>query len=84
MTLAATPLLAGLGDEGGADLTEREREVVLLVAAGSTNRATAEALGVSLRTVNSHLNHAYAKLGTSDREELARILGRTGTDGRTR
>lgn len=79
---AATPLLAGIGDDVGADLTDREREVALLVAGGSTNRAAAEALGVSLRTVNSHLNHAYTKLGTSDRAELARILGRTGTPTR--
>jgi DNA-binding CsgD family transcriptional regulator len=72
---AATPLLAGLDRRAVADeLTAREREVAAMAAAGRTNREIATALGVSVRTVNSHLNHAYAKVGTSDREELARLL----------
>lgn len=72
---AATPLLAGLDqDPVVAALTAREREVALLAAAGRTNREVAEVLGLSARTVNSHLNHAYAKLGTSDRDELAHLL----------
>ncbi len=73
---AATPLLALLDEASvSAALTAREREVALMAAAGHTNREVAAALGLSARTVNSHLNHAYAKLGTSDREELGRILG---------
>ena len=72
---AATPLLAGLDRREVADeLTAREREVAAMAAVGRTNREIAAALGVSVRTVNSHLNHAYAKVGTSDREELARLL----------
>lgn len=72
---ASTPLLAGLDrlDVVGG-LTAREREVALMAADGATNREVASALGLSTRTVNSHLNHTYAKLGTSDRGELARIL----------
>lgn len=71
----ATPLLIGL-DHGpiGDDLTAREREVVVMVTAGRTNREIAAALHISLRTVNSHLNHAYTKLGTSDRHELERLV----------
>ncbi|MGI8936698.1 MAG: LuxR C-terminal-related transcriptional regulator [Iamia sp.] len=72
---ASTPLLAGAADHDVARLlTDREREVALMVAAGRSNREVAGALGVSLRTVNSHLNHAYVKLGTSDRSELARLI----------
>jgi DNA-binding CsgD family transcriptional regulator len=73
---AATPLLARLGQEPlAAVLTAREREVAELAARGRTSRDIAEALGVSVRTVHSHLNHAYAKLGIGDRGELAALLG---------
>ncbi|QYG92335.1 hypothetical protein HC251_07700 [Iamia sp. SCSIO 61187] len=84
---AVTPLLVGLDDTDVAEeLTAREREIALIAAGGRTNREIAAALGLSLRTVNSHLNHAYAKLGTSDRAELARLLRpptpTRATDGR--
>jgi HD-GYP domain-containing protein (c-di-GMP phosphodiesterase class II)/DNA-binding CsgD family transcriptional regulator len=48
-------------------LTEREREVLALVARGATNRAAATALGISAKTVNAHLEHIFAKLGVSTR-----------------
>lgn len=52
-------------------LTDREREVATLAAQGLSNTRIAERLVVSVRTVESHLYHAYAKLGVSSREELA-------------
>lgn len=71
---AATPLLARLGQEPlAAVLTERE--VAELAARGRTSRDIAEALGVSVRTVHSHLHQAYAKLGIGDRGELAALAG---------
>jgi DNA-binding NarL/FixJ family response regulator len=74
---AVTPLLARLGQDPSATLlTEREREVVELAAWGRTNRQIAAVLGVSVRTVHSHLNHAYAKLGMADRAELAALVQR--------
>jgi DNA-binding CsgD family transcriptional regulator len=73
---ASTPFLADLDRQpAAAALTARERETVELAARGLTNREIAETLYVSLRTVNSHLNHAYTKLGTSDRAKLAGLLG---------
>jgi HD-GYP domain-containing protein (c-di-GMP phosphodiesterase class II) len=48
-------------------LTEREREVLALVARGATNRAAAQALGISPKTVNAHLEHVFAKLGVTTR-----------------
>lgn len=48
-------------------LTEREREVVTLVASGATNRDIAERMFVSEATVKTHLIHLYAKLGVNDR-----------------
>ena len=52
------------------DLTDAERRVIDLVAAGLTNRDVAERLYVSPHTVNTHLRHAFAKLGVRSRREL--------------
>lgn len=52
------------------ELTRREREVAELVAEGLTNGQVAERLGVSIRTVTSHLDHAYTKLGIGSRAAL--------------
>jgi DNA-binding NarL/FixJ family response regulator len=48
-------------------LTDRELEVLRLVASGTTNRGTARTLFISEATVKTHLLHAYAKLGVRDR-----------------
>ena len=53
------------------DLTERELEVVRLVARGQTNREIAKALWISEKTVKSHVSHIFTKLGLSDRTQLA-------------
>jgi DNA-binding CsgD family transcriptional regulator len=55
-------------------LTDREREVVSLAAQGLSNRAIADRLVVSARTVEGHLYRASAKLGTSSRAEFAELL----------
>ena len=59
-------------------LTVREREVLGLLAAGSSNREIAAALFVSLPTVKTHLAHIYDKLGARNRNEA---LGRAMTLG---
>jgi DNA-binding NarL/FixJ family response regulator len=51
-------------------LTQREKEVVRLVARGMSNKAVARQLGISPRTVEGHLNHVFDKLGTTSRIEL--------------
>jgi DNA-binding NarL/FixJ family response regulator len=56
--------------EAEAPLTARESEVVELVAAGLTNREIAGQLYISIRTVTSHLDHVYTKLGLSSRDAL--------------
>ena len=48
-------------------LSQRELEVLELVAAGTTNREAAARLFISEATVKTHLLHIYAKLGVSDR-----------------
>jgi two-component system, NarL family, nitrate/nitrite response regulator NarL len=54
-----------------ARLTEREREVVTLVGEGLRNKYIAERLYISEATVRHHLTAIFAKLGVSDRFELA-------------
>ena len=76
-----TRLLRRLGDVGGlptADLrarglTAREVEVVRHVATGRSDEDAARALGISRRTVEKHLQHAFVKLGVHSRSEAARI-----------
>lgn len=55
-------------------LTVREREVAAAVSEGLTNRQVAGRLFISVRTVTSHLDHIYTKLGIGSRAELAERL----------
>jgi DNA-binding NarL/FixJ family response regulator len=55
-------------------LTAREREIAGLAANGLSDKAIAARLHLSVRTVHSHLQHAYQKLGIADRSELAILL----------
>jgi DNA-binding NarL/FixJ family response regulator len=58
------------GWEGSEGLTAREREIVVLVARGLSNRDIAARLVISKRTVDAHVNHIFAKLGLSSRVQL--------------
>jgi pimeloyl-ACP methyl ester carboxylesterase/DNA-binding CsgD family transcriptional regulator len=58
---------------GWDSLTSAERTVATLVAEGLSNPAIANRLVISRHTVESHLKHAYAKLGLSSRVELATV-----------
>ena len=55
-------------------ISEREREIALLIAEGLTTREIAEKLVVSARTVEGHIYRACIKLDVSDRDELAAIV----------
>ncbi len=63
----ATRLLGQVRRPAGETVSERELEVLRLVARGSTNRETADRLFISEATVKTHLLHIYAKLGVNDR-----------------
>ena len=52
-------------------LTAREREVVLLVGEGLANKNIARRLGISEKTVKTHLTSAFAALGVGDRVQAA-------------
>ncbi len=56
--------------EGAGALTGREREIARLVAARKSNKEIGAALGISSRTVSTHLSNVFAKLGVASRGEL--------------
>jgi DNA-binding NarL/FixJ family response regulator len=74
---ACTPTLAAI--TAPLPLTRREREIVTLAAGGLPNRQIAQQLVLSVRTVENHLYRACAKLGTTDRSELAALLHKQPT-----
>jgi DNA-binding NarL/FixJ family response regulator len=78
LALAAQgPARTGLTADGvdGSVLTAKEREVLVMLAAGSANKDIAGALFVTPATVKTHLSHIYAKLGVGDRyEAVARAV----------
>jgi DNA-binding CsgD family transcriptional regulator len=86
---AAEPLIAIATDElhaadgrprspwltGAAALTPSELRVARLAASGLTNQQVAEALFITLKTVEMHLTNTYRKLGSNSRADLPRLLG---------
>ncbi len=66
-------------DENG--LTEREREIVRLVATGQKNREVGATLSISERTVKTHLTNIFQKLGVRDRVALVMYALRHGLTG---
>jgi len=69
---ARTPLLSTWPDP--LDLSRREREIARLTVEGMRRRDIAHQLVISPRTVDSHLQRIYRKLGVHDRESLAQAL----------
>jgi DNA-binding CsgD family transcriptional regulator len=68
---AAEDGMDGAGRKRSSVLTRREMEVVVLVARGLTNRQAAEQLLVAPRTVETHLEHIFAKPGVQTRADVA-------------
>ena len=66
-----TTLISGTTQLPGEELTEREREVLALVAKGYTNKQIAEALYVTEKTARNHVSHILDKLGLARRSEAA-------------
>jgi DNA-binding NarL/FixJ family response regulator len=81
---AARNWLRGHWRDPGPALSEREWEVLELVARGYTNVQIAEALRLSDNTVKFHLQNIYQKLGVSNRTEAAGYYFRTRAPDRSR
>ncbi len=62
----------------GEELTDREREVLSLVARGLSNRAIGEQLFIGEATVKTHLLRAFAKLGVDDRTHAVTVAYERG------
>ncbi len=56
------------------DLTVSEARIATLIAKGDGPQAIVESLGISVNTVRSHLQHAYAKTGASDQTALSALV----------
>ncbi len=72
--LSAAPASKERRDGRLAPLSQREREIAALVAAGHTNRQIAAELGITERTVDTHVGHILGKLGLSSRAGVATWL----------
>jgi DNA-binding NarL/FixJ family response regulator len=59
-------------------LTDREKQVLKLVAEGRSNKEVAELLGISVKTAMSHREHVMEKLGVHNRTELVRFALKKG------
>ena len=73
---SVTAVLAAAGQPGPrqtrpSGLTDRETEVLVLVARGLQTKQVARVLGISPKTADHHLQHAYAKVGVSTRAAAA-------------
>jgi DNA-binding CsgD family transcriptional regulator len=75
---ARTPPLAA--PSSFVPLTSRERDIAALAAQGESSKLIAEHLFLSVRTVNNHLQHIYAKLGVNSRRDLAPALAELPAD----
>jgi DNA-binding CsgD family transcriptional regulator len=75
---AVEPFLAEPSEARPAGLTEREIEILALLAGGSSNERIARALSVSTRTVERHIGNIYLKIGAHNRAEATAYAFRHG------
>lgn len=61
-----------------AGLTEREVEVLVLIARGLTTKEVAVRLGISAKTADHHIQHIYAKIGVTTRGAAALFAVQAG------
>jgi NarL family two-component system response regulator LiaR len=83
--VVAARLVETLAAEDGQEpldrLTPREREVLVLIGRGFSNKRIANELELSEKTVKTHVGHVLAKLGVTDRTQAAVVAVRAGIVG---
>ena len=79
--VATTEAMPQRPPTGWAALSEEERQMACLVAGGLTNKAIAERMFISARTVGGRLTRIFAALGVTSRAQLARAVKRHAEDG---
>ena len=67
---AARPVVPKKPDDRLRLLTQREKDIVMLIVSGASNKEVGEALAISERTVKGHLSNIFQKLDVSDRLKL--------------
>ncbi|GAB3151647.1 response regulator [Amycolatopsis sp. NPDC004378] len=77
----ASRLMGRMREPARDSLSQRELEVLTLVARGSTNKEAAKKLFISEATVKTHLIHVYAKLGVKDRAAAVAVAFERGLLG---
>ena len=75
---AASTVLSARFSSRTLDLTDREQEVLRLVASGLPNKAIASRLAISEKTVKAHLTSVYQSIGVTDRTQAALWAQRHG------
>jgi two-component system nitrate/nitrite response regulator NarL len=81
VTLSGRLMPGSMPEDAAIDeLTERELAVARQVARGASNREIADALGISERTVKSHLSVVFDKMGVRDRVQLALVMNNLPVD----
>ncbi|MFS8104249.1 response regulator transcription factor [Lentzea alba] len=77
--LALSPGMRGLGDSRHEVLTSRQRQVLALVAEGTTERDIAQNLDITVNTVRTHMTVIRRRLGARDRAHAVATAYRTGS-----
>jgi DNA-binding NarL/FixJ family response regulator len=74
----AEPASAGSGDQRYESLTDREKQVLKLVAEGNSNKEVAQVLGISVKTAMSHRERVMQKLDIHNRTDLVKFALKQG------
>ena len=75
---ATQPAGSGEGEERYLSLTDREKQVLKLVAEGNSNKEVAQLLGISVKTAMSHRERVMQKLDIHNRTELVKFALKQG------
>jgi DNA-binding NarL/FixJ family response regulator len=78
---AAAPVATPVAQEDPFGLTPRERQVLVLVAEGRTNREIGDSLFMAEKTASVHVSRILSKLDVRSRTEAAAVAHRLGLDG---